>query len=515
MGDRFYFLDEPMLMFGADQEAEDPRDGLALFGPSDQGGALPNHIAIGTTKGLELWDMWVTSMNSPAACVDVSRQRPWPPYPGYDVAFGAIWPNPVKKYAVEPSELENAARKADRYERAYSVANLYLKPFERQVALLDAKPAVAVCIVPDEVYQNCRPKSYVSAPSDETKTTDEKKSLKAAIVDRKRGQQRMEFLETPSHLEQYGLSPDFRRQIKARIMDYDIPVQIIRESTLDVTDQVRKGEKGTNPLSDRLWNVGTALFYKCGRKPWKTPWAREGVCYVGLAYRQDDRDSRSACCAAQLFLDSGDGIVFVGEFGPWYSEERREFHLRPDAAERLLRGTIETYQQQDGRPLREVFLHARSGIDSDEFEGFKKACPPGVKLVGIRVRKERTGPRLFRHDDHTEPARRGKHPVLRGTFWQRTQRYGLLFTSGFKPRIATYDGWEIPAPLSITVQQGDADLVQVARDILGLTKLNYNACQLGESQPITVKYSDRIGEILLANPEVPRERWRHNLKYYI
>ena len=36
-------------------------------------------------------------------------------------------------------------------------------------------------------------------------------------------------------------------------------------------------------------------------------------------------------------------------------------------------------------------------------------------------------------------------------------------------------------PLSITVQHGDADLLQVAKDILGLTKLNYNACQLGEN----------------------------------
>ena len=514
MSDRFLFFDEPMLSFGDGQEAEDPRDGLALFGPSGQVSGLPGHVAVGTERGLELLGVWIKALNAPAACEDVSRQRPWPPYPGFDVAFGTSWPAPMKTYQLDSSELENAARKSDRYERAYSVANLYLGPID-QIQRLDAKPALAICVVPDEVYEYCRPKSYVAEPSDERKTAEEKRELNAAIEDRQSGQQHFGFVEEPENLEQYGLSPDFRRQIKARVMPHDLPVQIVRESTLDISEQVRKGQKGTNPLSDRLWNLGTALFYKCGQKPWKTPWARDGVCYVGLAYRRDDRDNRTACCAAQMFLDSGDGIVFVGEFGPWYSEERKEFHLNGQAAEALLRGTIETYQKQDGRPLREIFLHARSGINKEEFEGFSLACPSDARIIGIRVRKDRLGPRLFRHDDHPQPARRGKHPVLRGTFWQRTQRHGLLFTTGFKPRIGTYDGWEIPVPLSITVQRGEADLVQVAKDILGLTKLNYNTCQLGESQPITVKYSDRIGEILLANPEVPREHWRHNFKYYI
>jgi hypothetical protein len=34
------------------------------------------------------------------------------------------------------------------------------------------------------------------------------------------------------------------------------------------------------------------------------------------------------------------------------------------------------------------------------------------------------------------------------------------------------------------------------------TKLNYNACKLGDSQPVTVKFSDAVGEILISNPSV-------------
>ena len=138
-----------------------------------------------------------------------------------------------------------------------------------------------------------------------------------------------------------------------------------------------------------------------------------------------------------------------------------------------------------------------------------------MRLVGIRVRRDPLAPRLFRHDDNPKAADRGKYPVLRGTFWKRTRRHGYLFTSGFKPRIASYDGFEVPVPLTITIQQGDADLVQVARDILGLTKLNYNSCTLGDGQPITIKYSDMLGEVLLANHEIPSAHWQYNFKYYI
>ena len=524
MTDTFHFLGEPLLEFGHGQTAEDPHDGLALFGPAQARDQLQDNIVIGTPEGIALWKEWCAALNSPAACVDPSRHRAWPPYPGYDVAFGVRWPSPVRACSLDAALLSEAARKADRHDRAFAVANLYMEQVER-LGRMDAKPALAICIVPDEVADNCRPKASVAFAqrSDAGRSKKEVRFLNQAIDDRDSGQSRMFDDEDPTVAaaleemdafeEARGLSSDFRRQIKGRMMGQELPVQIIKEATLRITPQVRNGEPGTNPLSDRLWNFATATYYKCGAKPWKTPWAREGVCYVGLAYKMTE-DGRKACCAAQMFLDSGDGVVFVGEFGPWYSRKTGEFHLPPDKAEALLRGTIATYRQEDGRPLREIFLHAHSGIDAEEYEGFLKACPPGVKLVAIRVRQDKNGLRLYRYDEHPDAAKRGQHPVQRGVFWQRTARHGLLYSNGFKPRIATYDGFEVPVPLAITIQHGEADILQVARDILGLTKLNYNSCQLGEGRPITVKYSDRVGEILLANPGLTSDKWRHNFKYY-
>lgn len=307
---------------------------------------------------------------------------------------------------------------------------------------------------------------------------------------------------------QYGLSLDFRRQLKARAMAYRIPLQIIRESTLRIGDEHKFGRRSLSPMVDRLWNLSSALYYKGGGKPWKITTARNGVCYVGLAFRRSERSrgaSSSAVCAAQMFLDDGDGIVFLGDYGPWYSPINKQFQLTGDAAFSLLKGTLDTYMQLHGQPLKEVFVHSRSQISEEEFDGYASAVPDGVDVVGIRVRTERNGPRLYRQGS--------KWPVIRGTLWRRSDRQAYLYGSGFRPNRGTYDGWETPVPLQIDIQHGQADITRVAEDIFGLTKLNYNACNTGDSEPVTIGYSDAVGEILVSNPEV--DSVQHPFKYYM
>ena len=71
----------------------------------------------------------------------------------------------------------------------------------------------------------------------------------------------------------------------------------------------------------------------------------------------------------------------------------------------------------------------------------------------------------------------------------------------------------MPIPLRIDVQHADAEIERVAQDIFGLTKLNYNACRLGDAQPVTVGFSDAVGEILVSNPAISHRR--PNFRFYI
>jgi hypothetical protein len=493
------FIDEPCVEFNLGQKAMLPHDGLSLFGPYSS--SLPSHPSnitygiIGTNHGLNVFRNWSDLMNGPTFTDSGKSERLWPPFPGFEATYHSKWPvDPVWKYEIDVTELLAASRVYDPNQRASAVVEYYLNAIQT-AKKKDEVFDIFICVVPDEVWLNCRPLSTIS---DGVGRKISAKELKF----RRRGQTNL-FEDYDISIYQHSV--DFRRQLKARAMIYDIPIQIIRESTL-YKQAIQNIRRDLTPLSDRMWNLSNAIYYKAGGKPWRLWSAREGVCYIGIAYKRTDADfdSRTACCAAQMFLDSGDGIVFLGEYGPWFSPKSKECHLSADAAYNLLSGVLKTYDELEGRTLNEVFLHCRSELDNEEFRGFKKACPKGVNLVGIRVKPEKFGIRAFRHE---------VWPIIRGSVLILNNRSCILWTTGFKPSILTYDGWELPMPLKIDIQFGDATIRQVATDILALTKLNYNTCKLGDSQPVTVGFSARVGEILVANPNV--KKVSPKFKFYI
>ena len=492
-------LPEPGLAFRYGQSMADPHDGLTAFGPfdADQPGH-PQSISlgvVGSASGVGRFADFSALMRGPILPEPKADPRLWPMFPGFEAAFESEWPAaPTRVVELDEVKIEEVSRLRDPYQRTGAVVDRYIEGIERIRKSGDRVDTV-ICVVPDFVYVRCRPMSRVPSPVGE--------AIKGKrLLERKAGQMELFDRFDPGL---YEFSVDFRRQLKARSMEFDLPIQLLRESTLRVGPPTRFGERTLTPLTDRAWNLGVAIYYKSGGKPWRLTTAREGVCYIGIAYRKNDvADPRSACCAAQMFLDTGDGIVFMGEFGPWYSPERKQFHLERHSATRLLKGVLDTYRQLEGKPLKEIFLHCRSGISADEFAGFEAACPSGVSLVGVRVRVERRGLRLFRE---------GQWPVLRGSMARVGDRAAFLWGSGFKPLLGTYDGWEVPLPLRVDVQHGKADVNQICGDILGLTKLNYNACRLGESEPVTVGFSDAVGEILVSNPKVARRL--PQFKYYI
>lgn len=489
-------------MFGHGQKAQDPHSGLALFGPYDLASpSKPKTISwglIATPSGKERFLRWVESIQRPIFAGQNKRgveldSRLWPVFPGFQATYQCELPvRPSWSFDLDERRLIEICSNLDSKRRAYDAVEEYLAGIEL-TQKKDEQLGLLFCIVPDLIRQTCRPNAVVH---DGVGFRVSKREQGA----RARGQGN--FFEDYNPAV-YTYSEDFRRQIKARCMPFGVPIQIIKESTLT---RDAEGRTRTSPLSDLAWNLTATMYYKAGGKPWKLAEARPGVSYIGIAFRKTNPgvQSRSACSAAQMFLDSGDGVVFLGDTGSWYSPRNHEYHLSPDAAYKLLSGVLELYRDLEGQPLEEVFLHCRSGIYRDEFEAYQAACPSNVKLVAVKVRKDWDGLRCYREGDY---------PVLRGTFVETSDRSGVLFGSGVVPKLGTYPGTEAPVPLRIDLQHGEAPIRRVASDILALTKLNYNACKFGDSEPVTIGFSDSVGEILVSNPELTFRSPK--FKYYI
>ena len=76
-----------------------------------------------------------------------------------------------------------------------------------------------------------------------------------------------------------------------------------------------------------------------------------------------------------MFLDSGDGVVFKGRVGPWYTGKRGRYHLSREAAEELLSKALADYRKKrDNKDPEELFIQGRTSFDDQEGAGFEAAA---------------------------------------------------------------------------------------------------------------------------------------------
>ncbi len=495
------YLPEPELRFGLNQTIDDPRTGLFAFGPlSERKPAQMRVGVVGTSVGIGLYKRWVADINGfvPPAKADSPHHIA---FPGFEAVFRTPWSvEPVVEIGVSELDISKSLRLSDRHMAIYETVSLYSNPIQKRLHEDDLQVDLWFVIIPEEVFLLGRPQSRVRR--DEQIRTVSKMNSQLA---RKLRVQPSLFAEDMKAADIYEHDLDFHHQLKARLLSSKAVVQIVREPAL-ATDQVDERTGLKRRMQDPAtvaWNLCATAFFKAGGRPWKLAHVRERVCYIGLVFKKSrsGADSRNACCGAQMFLDSGDGLVFKGAMGPWYSPDTKEFHLTKDEAQRLVETVVRSYIEETGAPPNELFIHGRTRFNQEEWDGFRAAAPPATNVVCIRIRRTRDM-KLFRD---------GTTPVLRGTMYRVNKKRALIWTMGYIPFLATYPGREVPNPLSIEVSQGEADIQAVAHDILRLTKLNFNACIYGDGLPVTLRFADAVGEILMAAPNdnTPPLPFRH------
>lgn len=499
--ERLGYFGEPLLEFGHGQKLENPKDGLFVFGPlvDERKPAQMRVGVIGTPEGIDRYHDWILAATQYIPAANSSSPH-HTAFPGFESVFKTAWPStPILELPIPGSEISNRIRIADRHKAIFETVSLFEDPISRRAREDDLGIHVWFVVIPDEVWRLGRPLSKLSS-SERIYVADTFGFRYAQRLFREPSL----FPEDMRKAQVYKYELNFHHQLKARLIEPRVVVQVVRESSL--TFRNRDEPEPSRRLQDPAtlaWNLCTTAFFKAGGRPWKLAEVREGVCYVGLVFKKSTIDpaSGNACCGAQMFLDSGDGLVFKGAMGPWYSTDTKEFHLSAEEAKRLMETVIKSYQELHGGPPAELFIHGKTCFDDKEWEGFRVGAPARTNLVGVRIVRS--------HD--MKLFRMGSTPVLRGTAYRLSRRRALLWTMGYIPRLQTYPGREVPNPLSVEICRGEADLDVVLNDIMGLTKVNFNACIFADGLPVTLRFADAVGEILTAAPTVagPPLPFRH------
>jgi hypothetical protein len=502
---------EPNLEFAHAQTTTHPKDGLFLFGPYNSK-QKPKEVrlgVIGTQKGIDYFKKWAERLKHrvevpPPGKGEKQDRLHLANFPGIEEALGVTFDlGAFVTYPIDPKEIDAATRILNLHEAVSKVAKLFVSKAKRHFTHEERTVDLWMLVIPEIVFERCRPGSKrVGLPMEKGDFgRKQKKRSDLPLFS--------QFIDHESEAI-FEDAPDFHRHVKAEFLTIT-PTQLIRETTIAPEEFKNNAGQPLRRTQDRAtvaWNLATGLYYKTQPlPPWRLSGVRSGVCYVGLVYKNLPNDPNNhACCAAQMFLHEGDGVVFRGANGPWKTSEF-EYHLRPDAARDLIKMVLDTYKQKHGKPPRELFIHGQTYFNDDEWGAFAEAAPKRTNVVGVRIRTTGGETKLFRDGDY---------PVLRGTAMILNERNAYLWTNGYLPQLNTYIGPETPNPLFITILRSKAKMPEIGRilkDIMGLTKINYNSCNFNDGLPVTVRFARMVGEVLTMGAAKGAER--QPFKFYV
>jgi hypothetical protein len=280
-----------------------------------------------------------------------------------------------------------------------------------------------------------------------------------------------------------GVGDNFHDLLKAALISTPAPtpIQLIRPATW-------RGSVGTEDPATTAWNLFSALFYKAGGKPWRLQTSRTEPtrCFVGISFATLG-DGQLFASVAQVFNELGDGVIVRGALAE-RSKHDRQAHLSSVDARNLLNDALERYRDVHGNLPATVTVHKTSSFTSSERDGFLAAAdavPLKCELVWLT-------------NSDSAMAIRGsrRYPPLRGTLVRLSEDEHLLYTHGSVPYYRTYPGLYVPRPVGLRPCSIERPVEAIAREILSLTKLNWNRARMEARMPITLLTARRVGDIL-------------------
>ena len=480
---RLKSLTEPNLIFGGNFTHFDPKIALAKAGPVDARQSEIKRIPLGLVgpeSEIEEALKWFARLDKPLIDSANNALR-FPNFPGTGKAFACRFEIDPKFVRALPEKDLQLARAKSGSEQFESLLNLYGEAIESLYG--DAGPAaIAVCFQEDVAelrVQNTR-LSYSERQALQQRQ-DEADEMQLDLFESFSAKEKTAAAELFPQAEEL-LFRNFHRALKARCMAQKnaVPLQVVRRHTY-----VSSEASQTDPV--RAWHLCTALYYKSSNIPWQPADLAPGTCFVGVSFHHLKRRGGDILYAslAQAFSTDTEPFALKGETLPDRQVRDKQPYLLPGQAESIVKKVVAQFRARTGTNPSRVVIHKSSHYQPEEVDGFRSGCGssvPSCEMIWMRP----TGFRLIR---------KGANEVERGMLANVEEEKLYLFTTGYVDWWKEYPGPHVPAPLEIGSAL-ETDMVERAKEILALTKMNWNSADGMGRHPITLSFARQVGAIM-------------------
>lgn len=282
------------------------------------------------------------------------------------------------------------------------------------------------------------------------------------------------------------ISPDFNLHdaLKLYATEKGIKLQLIEEKSVNSYDPCKV-----------MWGLSTSLYAKATGVLWHPEAIQNDTAYIGISYAFSE-EKRICIGCSQLFDSTGTGIrmvlrkinnpILLGRSNPYMRED--------DARSMMTELREQYYHSAPVNTLRRVVIHKTTPFIREEITGIMQAFSGiEVELVQIQDYCSWRGIRFGADPGKTAYG----FPVKRGMAVKLDRDSFLLWTHGcvIHPELSGPHNYYkssrgIPAPLLVRRFAGNASGDTLAKEILMLTKMNWNSGDsLYKTLPVTLDFA--------------------------
>ncbi|TFD96308.1 hypothetical protein E2605_09045 [Dysgonomonas capnocytophagoides] len=313
-----------------------------------------------------------------------------------------------------------------------------------------------------------------------------------------------------------GESFDLHDYIKAFCAEKGIMSQLIREKTINDTTQ----------KCQINWWLSLSFFVKSFRTPWILANTNNTTAFAGLGYsveNKNDVDGHIVLGCSHIYSSNGEGLKYKlarisNDKIQW---RHKKPHLSYDDAYEFGKSILNLFYESMNELPKRVVIHKRTFFTDEEKQGIIDSISDNNKVESIDLVEinfenniKYTSSRIYNGKVDIDG-----YSVSRGTCIQLNSKEALLWAHGVIPSVINpkwnfYPGGRyIPKPLRIIKHYGTGSLEQIANEILGLTKMNWNSLNMYSQLPATISSSNdiaRIGKLIGAN-----SKHEYDYRYFI